>query len=136
VAVDAKDTLFVADTFNHLIKRLDPDGKVHTIAGTGKQGFSGDEGPAAQAGLAAPDSLAIDSQGNIFIADRGNWRVREITLDGIIHTIAGNHEMGFSGDVGLALKSPIFPTSVAVDWRGRVYVTDYNRIRVLTPADQ
>ncbi|MGA9069131.1 MAG: hypothetical protein WB424_02680 [Terracidiphilus sp.] len=136
VAVDAKDTLFIADTFNHLIKRLDPDGKVHTIAGTGNQEFSGDEGPAAQAGLAAPDSLAIDSQGNIFIADRGNWRVRKITPDGIIHTIAGNHEMGFSGDGGPALKAPIFPTGVAVDSQGRVYVTDKNRIRVLTPAEK
>ncbi len=136
VAVDAKGTLFVADTFNHLIKRLDPDGKVRTIAGTGKQEFSGDEGPAAQAGLATPDSLAIDSQGNIFIADRANWRVRKITRDGIIHTIAGNGERGFSGDGGPALKAPMFPTSVAVDSRGRVYVTDQNRIRVLTPTDQ
>jgi sugar lactone lactonase YvrE len=136
VAVDAKDTLFIADTFNNLIKRLDPDGAVQTIAGTGKQEFSGDEGPATQAGLGAPDSLAIDSQGNIFIADRGNWRVRKITQDGVIHTIAGNHERGFSGDGGPALKAPIFPTSVAVDSRGRVYVTDENRIRVLTPTDQ
>jgi sugar lactone lactonase YvrE len=133
VAVDARDTLFIADTFNHFIKRLDPDGKVHTIAGTGKQEFNGDEGPATEAGLAAPDSLAIDSQGNIYIADRANWRVRKITRDGIIHTIAGNHETGFSGDGGPALKAPIFPTSVAVDSRGTVYVTDHNRIRVLTP---
>jgi len=136
VAVNARDTLFIADTFNHFIKRLDADGKVHTIAGTGKQEFTGDEGPATQAGLAAPDSLAIDSQGNIFIADRANWRVRKITQDGIIHTIAGNHETGFSGDGGPALKAPIFPTSVAVDSRGRVYVTDHNRIRVLTPKAQ
>lgn len=136
VAVDAKDTLFIADTFNHFIKRLDPDGTVHTIAGTGKQEFKGDEGSAAEAGLAAPDSLAIDSQGNIYIADRANWRVREITRDGIIHTIAGNHETGFSGDGGPALKAPIFPTSVAVDSHGRVYVTDHNRIRVLTPKGQ
>jgi sugar lactone lactonase YvrE len=136
VAVDAKDTLFIADTFNHFIKRLDPDGKIHTIAGTGKQEFSGDEGPATEAGLAAPDSLTIDSQGNIYIADRGNRRVRKITRDGIIHTIAGNHETGFSGDGGPALKAPIFPTSVAVDSRGRVYVTDHNLIRLLTPKDQ
>jgi sugar lactone lactonase YvrE len=136
VFVDAKDTLFIADTFNHFIKRLDPDGTVRTIAGTGKQEFTGDEGPASEAGLAAPDSLAIDSQGNIYIADRANWRVRKITRDGTIHTIAGNHEPGFSGDGGPALKAPIFPTSVAVDVRGRVYVTDHNRIRVLTPTDQ
>ncbi len=136
VFVDARDTLFIADTFNHFIKRLDPDGTVHTIAGTGKQEFTGDEGPATKAGLAAPDSLAIDSQGNIYIADRANWRVRKITLDGIIHTIAGNHETGFSGDGGPALNAPIFPTSVAVDVRGMIYVTDHNRIRVLTPKDQ
>jgi sugar lactone lactonase YvrE len=136
VAVDAKDRLFIADTFNHFIKRLDSDGKVHTIAGTGKQEFTGDEGPATKAGLAAPDSLAIDSRGNIYIADRANWRVRKITPDGIIHTIAGNHETAFSGDGGPALKAPIFPNSVSVDVHGSVYVTDHNRIRVLTPKDQ
>ncbi len=135
VAVDANDTLFVADTFHHLLKKVDADGTVRTIAGTGKQEFVGDEGPATKAGLACPDSLAIDARGNIYIADRANWRVRKITADGIIHTIAGNHETGFSGDGGPALHAPIFPTSVAVDSRGTVYVTDHDRIRVLTPKD-
>jgi DNA-binding beta-propeller fold protein YncE len=134
VAVDRQDILYVADTFNHRVRKLGRDGIVRSIAGTGKQEFTGDGGPATNAGLAAPDSIAIDAQGDIYVADRANWRVRKITNDGIIHTIAGNHESGFSRDGGPALKAPIFPTSVAVDSRGVVYVTHGSRIRVLTPA--
>lgn len=134
VAVDANGTLYVADTFNHRIRRLDTDGIVRSIAGTGKQEFVGDDGPAATAGLGAPDALAIDALGNIFIADRANWIIRKITKDGIIHTIAGDRGTGSFGDGGPALKAPIFPTSVAVDAEGNVYLTDHNRIRSLTPA--
>jgi len=136
VAIDAKGTLYVADTFNHRIRRLDSDGVVRVVAGSGKQEFIGDAGPAIQAGLGAPDSLAIDAGGNIYIADRANWLVRKITRDGIIHTIAGiagNHETGFYGDGGPALKAPIFPNSVAVSSDGVVYLTDHNRVRLLTP---
>lgn len=136
VAIDAMGTLYVADTFNHRIRRLDPDGVVRLVAGTGKQEFIGDGGPAIQAGLGAPDALALDADGSIYIADRANWLIRKITRDGIIHTIAGipgNHETGFYGDGGPALKAPIFPDSVAVDSNGVVYLTDHNRIRILTP---
>jgi sugar lactone lactonase YvrE len=135
VAVDRAGALYVADTFNHRIRKLGKDGIVRTIAGTGKQEFKGDEEPAIKAGLATPDSLAIDQEGNIFIADRANWRVRKITTDGVIHTIAGNHETGFSGDGGPALKAPIFPTSIAVDARGLIYVTHRNTVRILTPQN-
>jgi hypothetical protein len=135
VAAGPSGDIFVADTGMNRLVRITREGTFHRVADTGKQEFVGDEGPAAEAGLACPDSLAIDLQGNIYIADRANWRVRIITRDGIIHTIAGNHETGFSGDGGPALKAPIFPTSVAVDARGTVYVTDHNRLRVLTPKN-
>jgi sugar lactone lactonase YvrE len=136
VAVDSYGTLYVADTGNNRVRRLDSDGIVRTVAGTGEQEFVGDEGPAVEAGLGRPDSLATDAQGNIYIADRANWLIRKITRDGIIHTIAGiagNHETGFYGDGGPALKAPIFPNSVAVGPNGVVYLTDHNRIRLLTP---
>ncbi len=77
--------------------------------------------------------LTIDADGNIYIADRANGRIRKITKDGIIHTIAGNHDSGFYGDGGPAVLAPIFPTSVAVGSEGVVYLTDHNRIRLLTP---
>ena len=131
--MDRNGTLYIADTFNHRIREFGKDGVVRTVAGTGKQEFSGDEGPALKAALAAPDSLAVDASGNIFIADRANWRVRMITLDGIIHTIAGNHTTGFSGDGGPALEAPIFPTSIAVAGSGLVYVTHGQTIRILSP---
>ena len=133
VAVDRQDNIYVADTGNDRIRKLSQDGIVRNIAGTGKQEFVGDGGPAVKAGLGAPDSVAIDAQGNIYIADRANWRVRKITTDGVMNTIAGNGETGYSGDGGPALQAPIFPTSVAVDSRGVVYVTDHNQVRVLTP---
>jgi len=133
VAVDRQDNIYVADTGNDRVRKLGLNGVVRSIAGTGKQEFVGDGGLAVKAGLAAPDAIAIDAQGNIYIADRANWRVRKITTDGVIHTIAGNHETGYSGDGGPALEAPIFPTSVAVNSRGMVYVTDNNHVRVLTP---
>jgi DNA-binding beta-propeller fold protein YncE len=95
VAVDANDAVFIDDAFNHVIKRLGPDGRVEKIAGTGKQEFTGDEKAATESGLADPDSIAFDSGGDIYVADRANWRVRKITRDGMIHTIAGNHETGY-----------------------------------------
>jgi hypothetical protein len=133
VAVDRNGILYVADTFNHRVRRLDPDGIVRIVAGTGKQEFKGDGGPAVNAGLGAPDSLAIDRQGNLYIADRANWVVRKVSADGTIHTIAGNRQTGFYGDGGPATEAPIFSTGVAVDVEGVVYATDHNRIRKLTP---
>lgn len=133
VALDTKGTLYVADTFNHRILRLDPDGIVRQVAGSGRQEFTGDEGPAVKAGLGAPDSLAIDARGNVYIAARANWRIRKITTDGIIHTIAGNNQSGFHGDGGPAVEAPVFPTGVAVGPDGVIYLTDHNRIRKLTP---
>lgn len=133
VAIDAKGVLYVADTFNHRIRRLDADGVVRVVAGTGNQEFIGDGGPALQAGLGAPDSLAVDADSNIYIADRANWRLRKITKDGTIQTVAGDHGSGFYGDGGPALLAPVFPTSVAVSLEGIVYLTDHNRVRLLTP---
>lgn len=95
VAVDDAGSVFIADTYNHCLRRKDASGRLETIAGTcgpASKGFSGDGGPAASARLNAPHGVAVDPAGNVYVSDTGNNRVRRISPDGIIDTIAGNGE--------------------------------------------
>jgi len=136
-ALDSFGDLFIADTFNHLIRKVDSQGMMHTVAGTGQQGDGGDEGAATAANLNTPRGLAVDDNGNIYIADTGNSRIRQVTPDGIIHTIAGTGAAGFNGDGGPALAAQIdTPEGILLDGAGDLYFADTNnnRIRRLTPA--
>jgi sugar lactone lactonase YvrE len=136
VAVDASGNLFIADLVNHRIRKVGPDGVINTAAGTGIPGFSGDGGPAAYAQLKYPAGVAVDSKGNLFIADSGNHSIRKVTPAGIIGTIAGNGRAGFSGDGGPATSAQLNgPTSIAIDAAGDLFVVDHNnnRIREITP---
>src|SRR5436309_1376070 len=99
-------------------------GTIMTIAGTGQVGFSGDGGPAAQARLNDPRALAADTAGNLFIADTGNARVRRISPDGIIKTVAGSGKDSFSGDGGPATRAGTVPIDVFVDSADSLYITD------------
>jgi uncharacterized protein (TIGR03437 family) len=137
LAVDAAGNLYIADNGNNRIRRVGTDGKISTVAGTGTAGNSGDGGPATSAQLRQPSGVALDTSGDIFIADYGNSRIREITPDGIIHTVAGGTGVGYTGDGFIATNAKLnFPTGVAVDSStGKVYVADSsnNVIRLLTP---
>jgi len=137
VALDASGNLFIADTFNHRIRKVSPSGIITTVAGTGWAGFGGDGGPATAALLRGPSSVALDSRGNLYIGDRGNNRVRRVDPAGIITTVAGNGENQSGGDGGPAPRAAIgFPTSVALDSAGVLYLTDEvigNRIRRVGP---
>src|SRR5262249_15186085 len=138
VAVDAMGNLYIADTGNHRIRKVTPDGVIKTVVGRGsfEPGFSGDGGAATSASLRGPASVAVDAAGDLYIADRGNNRIRKVTLDGVISTIAGRESRQFAdgGDDGPATEADIFnPWSVAEDVAGNLYIGVFNgRIRKVT----
>lgn len=136
VAVDSKGNVYIADYSNYVVRKVTTTGIISTIAGIGGLGgYSGDGGPATNALLDGATALAIDSAGNVFIADYNNCRVREINAaTGIITTIAGNGNCGFTGD-GLAIDVGIgYPQGLAVDANDNLFIGDYNeRVRWLSP---
>ena len=137
VAVDGTGNLYVADTRNQRIRRIDTEGIITTIAGMGERGYSGDNGPAIKARLHDPASVAVDDEGNVYIADVANNRIRHIDTSGTITTIAGSGEpgvggRGYSGDGGPSVEAKLaYPSDVIVDRAGNLYVadTDNHRIR-------
>lgn len=136
LARDSHGSVYVADSGNHRIRRIDPDGTIRTIAGTGFRGVTGDDGPAVEATLWEPRSVAIGLDGSILIGD-GSARIRRITPDGRINTIAGNGQEGWSGDGGSALNASIgVPAGIAVDSAGNIYFSDALRsvVRKITPS--
>ncbi|HTT60617.1 MAG TPA: SMP-30/gluconolactonase/LRE family protein [Bryobacteraceae bacterium] len=135
LALDNAGNLYIADTQNHRIQVLAPGGKISTAAGAGTSGFSGDGGPAAAAELSYPSAVAVDAGGNLFIADTGNNRVRMVTPDGNIATIAGTGDATYNGDQGAALEMALYsPGGLALDNQGDVWVADTgnNRVRMLS----
>jgi sugar lactone lactonase YvrE len=128
IVSDADGNLFVVDFGNHAVRRIDKaTGIVTTYAGTlGTPGFSGDNGPAAAAKLNSPSAVVFDKDGNLFIADRGNNRIRKVEKStGNITTIAGNGSMGFTGDGGPALSASFNSIShLTFDSDGNLLVSD------------
>ncbi|NOT61416.1 MAG: hypothetical protein HOP19_14455, partial [Acidobacteria bacterium] len=136
VAIDAAGNLFIADTGNHCIRKVAPDGTITTVAGNGLAGLSGDGGPGRSATLNSPTGLALDGSGNLFIADTGNHRIRKLTAVGMISTVAGSLA-GFAGDGGPATTARLaFPNGLTFDASGNLLIADTsnNRIRKVTPA--
>ena len=136
-AVDASGNLLVADTYLNRINRVAPNGAVSRVAGTGSYGFGGDGGPATAALLSYPWGLAFDAAGNLYIADTYNNRIRKITPDGVISTVAGTGVAGSLGDGGPATSAQLSgPGGVAVDAAGSLYIADSfnHRIRKVSPS--
>ena len=162
VALDSSGNLYIADGYNR-IRKVTPltattgtittyvgNGTtcavptatpyaISTIAGTGTAGYTGDSGAAISAELSYPYGIAVDSSSNLYIADTGNNVIRKVVLSsGIITTVAGNGTTGYSGDGGAAISAQLnFPTGVAVDASGNIYVADYNNqaIREVTVSN-
>jgi len=131
VALDSKGNLYIADSHNHRVRKISPGGAITTVAGTGVAGFSGDGGPSTNAQLNHPTGVAVDSAGDLYIADSGNNRVRWVSVDGNMFTIAGNGNAAFFGDGGPATAAALHnPRSVAVDSAFNVYVADTLDYRV------
>jgi sugar lactone lactonase YvrE len=130
VAYDASGNLYLADAQNHVVREVSKTGQVVTIAGTGVEGFGGDNSAATAAFLDTPTGVAVDASGNLYIADSHNHRIRKVS-GGTITTIAGTGAPGFSGDTGAATAAQLsLPSAVAVDASGNVYIADTNNQRV------
>jgi uncharacterized protein (TIGR03437 family) len=153
LALDPAGNLYFSDQNNHRVRRVTPDGAISTYAGTGavdpvssydgsrgpvvhRGSFSGDGGPASQATLNEPGGLALDSGGNLYILDSRNERIRKVTPDGTISTIAGNGQLGPSGDGGPAIQASLYQTvwsGIVTGGDGTIYFSDYTYVRQITP---
>ena len=129
---DNAGNVYVADTKHHRIRMVDPSGVISTLAGTGDWGFSGDGGPAAAARLASPFGLALDREGNLYLSDSGNHRIRRIdAATRTIETVAGTGEVRFSFDGGPAVATEVVdPQGIATDDSGNVLVAERATSRV------
>ena len=125
VAVDTAGNLYIAERGSARIRKVSLAGIITTVAGNGMFGFSGDSGPATSAQLDFPVDVAVDTAGNLYIADLGNHRIRRVSPSGIITTVAGNGTPGFAGDGGPATSASLYsPHGVTVDTAGNLLIAD------------
>lgn len=138
VITDSSGNIFIADNENFRVRKVTKAGTISNFAGNGNQGYGGDGGPATAAQIDEIGALAVDNSGNLYIADMGNNVIRKVTAaTGVITTIAGNGNQGYSGDGGAATKASLYaPTGIAVDSSANIYIADSgsNRIRKVTAA--
>jgi len=131
VAVDSAGDLYIADQGNNRVRKVDTNGIITTVAGNGGFSYSGDGGAATSASLSSPAGVALDSLGNLYVADAGNNRIRKIDLDGFIVTLAGKSSAGFSGDFGAPTNAALhFPEGLCFDPTGNLYIADASNRRV------
>ena len=131
VAADGAGNLYIADSGNNRVRRVNAAGVIAAVAGTGERGYGGDGGAADQARLSSPAGVAVDGAGNLYIADSGNYSVRKVDTAGVIATVAGTGESGSAPDGGSAIQTPLrSPSGVAADGAGNLYIADENDYRV------
>lgn len=131
VFIDSFDNVYIADAFNHRVRKVNGAGVITTVVGNGTAGSDGDGGPAVMASINGPHGIAIDAAGNLYIAELRGFRVRKVSQDGVIKTVAGTGQSGFSGDGGPATSAKIGgPGDVAVDAVGNLYILDRDNGRI------
>ncbi len=139
VALDSAGNIYIADYDNNVIRKVTTAGVISTFAGNGTQGSSGDGNPATSAELYKPWTVVMDSAGDLYIGDEGNYRVRKVDTSGNITTVAGTGTLGYAGDGGPAVSAEFdYPSGVALDGAGNLYVGDLlnSVIRKVTPGGQ
>jgi len=125
ICTDATGNLYITDVWNSRVRKVNTRGIISTFAGNGVAAYSGDGGPATAAELNAPNSVCIDAQGNVYIADDANYRIRKVDTSGIISTFAGTGMEGYSGDGGPATAAQFYGgTGLTMDAAGNLYFTD------------
>jgi len=127
VALDGAGNVYIADTASNLVRKVDRNGNISTVAGDFERGagFFGDGGAATNAALNAPTGVALDTAGNLYIADENNSRIRKVDLAGIITTVAGSNQSGYSGDGGPATSAKLHrPIGVRADAAGNLFIAD------------
>lgn len=123
--------IYIADTLNHRIRKIDASGTITTVAGTGSAGYAGDGQAATSAQLNEPTDVMMDSGGNMYIADKYNHRIRKVDANGIISTVAGTGQGGYNGDGISALSAQLFePYGVAFDLSGNLLIADSRNVRI------
>ena len=128
VACDNAGNIYISDSYNSRIRKINTAGIITTIAGNGTSGYTADNVPADTTEIYNPHSLTLDAAGNIYFTDFGNYRIRKINTTGIITTIAGSGVMGYTGDNGPATAAEIFtPWGIVLDMSGNVYYSDVER---------
>jgi len=131
VARDEKGNLYIADTGNHCIRKINPSGIITTVAGTGTSGYSGDKGSAAEAELDSPRGISVDNEGSLNIADSGNHCIRKVDPNGVITTVVGTGERGYNQKAEPAAQARLNdPESVVVDDKGKMYIADSGNARI------
>lgn len=137
ICFDASGNLYIGDETNRRIRIVNTSGIINTFAGTGTAGFSGDGGPATAAELQSPDGVVADAAGNLYVADRYNYRIRKINTAGIITTYAGSGTDEFCGDGGPATAACFYePSNLRIDSYGNLYIADFHngRVRIVNPS--
>jgi hypothetical protein len=125
VAVDSDGNIYIADSSNCCIRKVNSAGRINMVAGNGISGYSGDGGPATSAQLSSAWDVALDSFGNIYIVDSSNYRIRKVNSAGIITTIAGNGSLGYSGDGQPAIYAQFhLLRGIALGSNGDIYIAD------------
>ena len=134
IAVDSSGNVYFSDRINQRVRKITPAGTITTVAGTGTSGFSGEGGQATSASLFNPTGLAVDSSGNLYIADTNNNRIRKVNTAGVITTVAGNGLPNVSGNGPATSTSISSPNAVAIDSSGNLYLTEGHRVRMVNTS--